>query len=340
MADKLGGERVEWVDYAKALGILLVVFGHVQRGLFNAGIIDDTSIYLILDAWVYSFHMPLFFFLSGLFFYGGWKKYGHQPFVLGKFDALIYPYVLWSLLQGGTEVLLAGQTNGQLTWAELFSLWQPRAQFWFLYALFFIFIVNSLLVWLFRERWPYISLPLALLTFVLSFDVEIAGVTGAMKNIIYFDVGALLVGVLPRMQVAPGWLLKSMGLVLVCLPLGVANAAAESTWMYVITFLSAVVGIGGIVFLCMECAKKEAARWLRVVGRYSMQIYLMHVLIASGGRIVLQKIGHVEEYWIHLTSGMLLGILVPVLIAIVFDRLGWHVYMQPPAWLSMKRRLG
>jgi hypothetical protein len=33
-------ERLSWVDTAKGLGIFLVVFGHVWRGLENAGLIE------------------------------------------------------------------------------------------------------------------------------------------------------------------------------------------------------------------------------------------------------------------------------------------------------------
>jgi len=58
--------RSGWVDYAKAIGIILVVYGHVARGLYNAGIAFPEPLYSLTDSVVYSFHMPLFFFLSGI----------------------------------------------------------------------------------------------------------------------------------------------------------------------------------------------------------------------------------------------------------------------------------
>ncbi|MBC7755034.1 MAG: acyltransferase family protein [Bdellovibrio sp.] len=61
--------RTLWVDYAKALGIMLVVYGHVTRGLYNAQIPMNENLFKLIDSIIYSFHMPLFFFLSGLFFY-------------------------------------------------------------------------------------------------------------------------------------------------------------------------------------------------------------------------------------------------------------------------------
>ncbi|MCR6652537.1 MAG: acyltransferase family protein [Cellvibrionaceae bacterium] len=58
--------RSYWLDYAKAIGIILVVYGHIARGLFQAGLFPQQEIYQYLDSIIYSFHMPLFFFLVRL----------------------------------------------------------------------------------------------------------------------------------------------------------------------------------------------------------------------------------------------------------------------------------
>ena len=50
---ELNKKRVVWIDYAKAFAMLFVIIGHVETGSR-------------LTNWVYSFHMPLFFFLSGI----------------------------------------------------------------------------------------------------------------------------------------------------------------------------------------------------------------------------------------------------------------------------------
>src|SRR5689334_3644402 len=61
--------RETWVDAARGFGISLVVFGHVWRGLEKAGIMSADAVFVAVDRAVYSFHMPLLFFVSGLFFY-------------------------------------------------------------------------------------------------------------------------------------------------------------------------------------------------------------------------------------------------------------------------------
>ena len=52
LADKGKDNRVGWIDCLKALGIYLVILGHTLKDSY-------------LSVWIYSFHMPLFFILSG-----------------------------------------------------------------------------------------------------------------------------------------------------------------------------------------------------------------------------------------------------------------------------------
>lgn len=48
--------RLEYIDIAKGIGILLVVFGHSSLVLH------------IENIWIHSFHMPLFFIITGMCF--------------------------------------------------------------------------------------------------------------------------------------------------------------------------------------------------------------------------------------------------------------------------------
>lgn len=48
-------KHLNWIDYIKGIGIILVVIGHTTD-------IGDTW-----RVWIYTFHMPLFFCISGSF---------------------------------------------------------------------------------------------------------------------------------------------------------------------------------------------------------------------------------------------------------------------------------
>ena len=47
--------RIDWIDLTKGIAIFLMVCGH-------------TSIPLSISNWIWSFHMPLFFIISGILF--------------------------------------------------------------------------------------------------------------------------------------------------------------------------------------------------------------------------------------------------------------------------------
>ena len=102
-------KRIEWVDFAKGIGIVLVVLGHT--GPFGYGYCGH---------WINSFHMPLFFFLAGLCFdetrYASLWQYGKR-----KCLALLYPYVTLSLLMIGLSVALCWDASSL---ASTSSLWK------------------------------------------------------------------------------------------------------------------------------------------------------------------------------------------------------------------------
>src|SRR5664279_2282012 len=119
--------RSLWVDYAKAIGIILVVYGHVARGITSAGLITNQNCFALVDSVIYSFHMPLFFFLSGVFLLASMSKRDSISVFRNKFDTILYPYIVWSILQGFIEVGLYQYVNGQPTIGEVLSLaWAPR----------------------------------------------------------------------------------------------------------------------------------------------------------------------------------------------------------------------
>ena len=59
----ISGNRILWIDTAKAIGIFLVFYGHLIEPLINT----DDAVFLQFK-FVNSFHMPFFFFVSGFFF--------------------------------------------------------------------------------------------------------------------------------------------------------------------------------------------------------------------------------------------------------------------------------
>ena len=82
MPDEKMMNRIEWIDTAKGIGLLLVIFEHLSIPY--------------VTAWIYTFHMPLFFFLSGVVFSG--EKYTFQEYLKKRVKALVIPYFSLGLI--------------------------------------------------------------------------------------------------------------------------------------------------------------------------------------------------------------------------------------------------
>lgn len=325
------GTRTDWVDCAKAVGIILVVYGHVARGLFNAGIKVPVAFYHLADSVIYSFHMPLFFFISGLFFYGSFLKKGGRDFMLGKVDSVAYPYFIWSIIQGLFEVFLSNYTNGSVTFSDVFRLWEPRAQFWFLYALFFVFSFSAVV---------FSVVSVGRVSIVLLFSL-----------VMYFG-GAGFLGFKPAAFVFDYFVYFVLGVVLSRCDLEKIFSARGVFFVTAIVFVVlqyfyhfvlklsyfdkgvwslclAVVSIFFVVCVSIFVARR-GSRFLAYVGASSMAIYILHILFGSGARVVLSSVFGVGDFAIHLVVGCLAGVLMPLVVLKALEVLRFSYAFSAP----------
>lgn len=304
--------RSQWVDFAKAAGILLVVYGHMARGVsLDVGGLGDWC--ATLDSVVYSFHMPLFFFLSGLFFSESFRKRGGWKLVLNKVDTIVYPYLLWSFLQGGIGVLLARYTNAPTTFASLLSIpWMPMAQFWFLYALFAMFVVCAALFAL-VPRMPLAAVVLVALVmrFLPGIHPGESIVSDITNQMVFFAAGIAFSFRGDAAFLGRGAMVATLAILFACGQyLFHAVMARNYTDRGAASLLLSLVSI-----LFVVSASSYLSRWrlprLAALGSASMAIYLMHILAGSGCRVVLKRVG-VGSPFLQLALSTLAGVLLPL----------------------------
>lgn len=86
-------KRIDWIDMSKGIGIILMIYGHIHGCLFPAKI------------WLCSFHMPLFFFLSGIT-YNSLKYTQLNKLLSNKAITLLIPYALFAIAIFSWRVIL------------------------------------------------------------------------------------------------------------------------------------------------------------------------------------------------------------------------------------------
>lgn len=123
------------LDIAKGIGIILVVVGHCIKS------------YTIPGIFIYAFHMPLFFLISGICFNG--EKYQEfKPFFYKRLRQLLVPAVTFSAIIVLVSYCMLGNDNllYNLSWKGF-----PHA-IWFLGVLFIVEIAYWLLYQLSKTK--------------------------------------------------------------------------------------------------------------------------------------------------------------------------------------------
>lgn len=136
-------ERIYWVDALRFIAMFLVYIGHLGPA---AG-----RIY----GFVYLFHVPLFFFISGLFYKQSARL---SETIKTSFIKLIVPYFYYSMLSLGVYVLFLQKDVSTLPGllAQLLeakrNVIEYAPQLWFLPCLFLVIIIFAILDSLAKNR--------------------------------------------------------------------------------------------------------------------------------------------------------------------------------------------
>src|SRR5437868_4031550 len=83
----------------RAVAIMLMVFGHAQRGLFQTGQVSGLyweTVYPVVDYFIYVFHIPVFFVTSGLLLERHSAQSPRQ--FVARIGRLVLLYLLWNAI--------------------------------------------------------------------------------------------------------------------------------------------------------------------------------------------------------------------------------------------------
>ena len=137
--------REKWVDDVKVIACILVVLGHFFQSMTKANILPENDLYKWFNTTIYYFHVPLFFICS-VYLYKKYSKVNDlkswKRNVAKKVLVLGVPYVTFSTATWILKTVFSGNVNDQIGGLGDTLLLHPTAPYWYLYALFFIFLVT------------------------------------------------------------------------------------------------------------------------------------------------------------------------------------------------------
>ena len=331
--------RMAWVDYLRGIAIILVVYRHVLIGLQRSNL-DVPSALVTANMIFFSFRMPLFFILSGIFINGSIARRPLKQLVWIKFENLLYPYLVWSFIQVTLQIILSRYTNSDRTLIDYtYILYQPRGldQFWYLPALFNTTIIYLLIkVKLKPPIWS--QLLLGVIFYLLSPVLDkISMMSDWMEFYIFFALGdaiskqffedrtqrflqkpVTLVWVIPIFILTQIFYLSQPDLAD-----GRPKGLAQAEFLVI-----ALIGCFSMFVLAFRMQSWRFFPFLRVLGFHSLFIYVMHVIIAAFVRALLTKVFHIHNAVILLLCGIALGVTIPVMFynLLIKDNVFWFLF--------------
>jgi acyltransferase len=290
--------RETWIDALKGWGMILIVIGHVWS------LSDVPQWYM----WIFSFHVPLFFFAAGLTFKPEADALG--GFLRRRLTTLLLPYLIYALIGyvfyvlGYAAAQMAGKTVSQFG----YGLWWPllgvfygsvgdgllvNSPLWFLPALFVAQALVHVIHTHVRLHWQRYALLLALFAIAAGIEEDIKApfsLLPAMAAAVFIQMGldfkrkALFSG---RFTAAHGfWLMILLALSLLSPLNGAVGLAGPTINQPVLFLLFALIGIAlSVLFVQLSSGRLRDA--LAFIGRHSMGILVLHMLAIKGVKVVL-----------------------------------------------------
>jgi uncharacterized membrane protein YcfT len=333
--------RVDWVDYAKGICIILVVMMHTTLGVEKASG-ELTWLHGFID-WARPFRMPDFFLISGLFLSARIDK----PW-RGYFDTKVlhfaYFYVLWMSLQLLSKAygIYVEQGAGAIFTNYALGFIEPFGTLWFIYMLAIFFVVTKAL----RPINPLIIFAVAASLEILPIETGWTVIDEFASRYIYFFAGYWLAPYV--FQFATAIHARTAVTILAGLCVwGLGNFALVHFGLAQLPFFSLVLGFIGacaVVATGVLISKSKLAAALRYFGQNSIVIYLSFFLFMGPARSLLLR--YAPGFDLGQMSLMItvLGIAGPILLywatrttilKYLFMRPDWaKLSKQPQRWHS------
>ncbi|AZS35611.1 Inner membrane protein YcfT [Microbacterium lemovicicum] len=287
--------RLEWVDVAKGIAITLVVLFHAVIFLTDIGL---AGFWAKLSGPLDTFRMPLFFFTAGLFAQNLLRAPLLEVF-RRRSAKLVWLYLLWSAVWAVVFQFLPvyRDTDGQtmspiLLWLRALVL--PNESLWFLYALALYFVAARVIRPL--PMWVQLVLAGAISVIVGSAIID-WGNSPWEKTLTYFFFFLLAVHFGPRIRhTAPG--IRWWAAVAVMVGYGVLLAVALRLDLLAMPGTRLVLGVAGVaagIGLSVLIGRAQRLRWVSLLGKNTLPVYVLHFYVVLGGVAVLAQIRATAE---------------------------------------------
>ena len=330
-------ERNVLVDRLKGYACFLVLFGHVIMGIRLAGI-DIPEFFWGMEKFIWSFHVSLFLFLSGVVYKmtGEWKgKQSKWKFILYKLYNLGIPYIAFSIVYILINSLV-GEANTGFAPSDILYIWKtPVAQYWFLYALFFLFCIWTAFSGVLKN-WQ-----ITLIVVLIGYLAPLFGIPFGSLDVVFYSALAFGIGTFVDFKSLTKLRTWAKCLVVILhIITGIIFILLKRIEAPFIKEIMILFGIySSIMLISILQNGKAIAHFLDFVNKYSFQIYLLHTIFTAGIRIILLRM-NIGQWWIHVLLGTACGLVFSVLAAVIAKKVKClNFFFFPSKAYTLKKEL-
>lgn len=337
----LSTSRYPWIDYVRGISIILVVYRHVFEGLVNVGV--GSISYPILkytNIFFFSFRMPLFFIVSGMFVSLSLSRKGIRNYISKRFDTIFYPLLIWGTIHITLQLLFSEYVNAQRTPFDYLNLLiNPRQieQFWYLNALFFVGVLYAIIRTKFNTpAWKQVLLGIVLFsasTILFQNQIQVGFLLDIMFFYMFFAIGDLIADYILNTKnykfLTSPWTLLAITPVFLVVQYFFTEINLKQGDDYFVQYhvpllyaISALIGASFIISLSFNLERLNVLRFLRVVGFHSLYIYVMHLMLTAFTRIFFVRIVGTTDIPLIMITSIIVGIIIPIIFYNTATRLG------------------
>lgn len=313
-------KRLKEIDFLYTLGTILVIFGHSHSSDWSK--IAGTP-YEYINNFIYTFHMPLFFFISGFLLMNSGRimSIGYGKWLVEKALKIFIPYCFL------TAIFLFPKMRMDMgKWIDLSyivkAFLQPRSNvwghLWFLPVLFFCFVIFGLWYVLVNKRNQLLfSIPIIVLTVALYFfplNTAWFGFTDFRSFALFFVFGMVAKVLINANMIHLS--LTSKVLIII-------SGLALSLLLYVFAYTSIFAKLGMAVLMLIVCyntatliSENSFCTW---ISKHNYTIYLYSWPAQAALMMVCDRfnIGWLITFLLMFTF----GIAFPVVLILIYEKI-------------------
>ena len=303
MKNEIAKPRILWLDALKGLAIISVVLGHALLGFEQKNSYPSamTGISFLKD-WIYTWHMPLFFVLSGIAFRISCLKAETFPAAKLKRTTLnlLIIYLIFESALPILKMIFSSFVNNPVQSSELLGMiLLPTTPMWYLWVLI---IYEWFFCWLFYQK-PKLSV-LMIILLILSCFGNTLYETGTLtrlclKNLltcaVFFNAGIYykeLKTLLFRKAalITAGIIAFSAIFYMIYSYFIIGTKYIWVTVLFLLEANACAVSLL-LIFAFEKISTLGNNRFLMLMGKNSLAIYLLHTYFVTAMRVVIVKIG-------------------------------------------------